>query len=163
MPAPFAAELPLTAHGRAGRTLRYMTAPLSIRFDVRLLDRLRRRARDLPGSTPSGLVQQLVDEGLRQAEHPGVVFRDGPSGRRASLAVGPDIWEIVRVLREIDERGEAALHAAADLLELPLSRLRVALRYYAAYAEEIDAQIAEADEQSLLAEQAWRTTQQLLT
>jgi hypothetical protein len=33
-----------------------------------------------------------------------VLFKDGPSGRRAALAFGPDVWEIVKVLREIDER-----------------------------------------------------------
>lgn len=25
-------------------------------------------------------------------EHPGIVFRSGPAGRRAGLAGGPDIW-----------------------------------------------------------------------
>ena len=25
------------------------------------------------------------------AEHPGIVFKDGPSGRRAALAFGPDV------------------------------------------------------------------------
>ena len=60
-----------------------MSAPLSIRFDTKLLERLRRRSQATPGSTPSGLAQRLVDEGLRMAEHPGIVFKDGPSGRRA--------------------------------------------------------------------------------
>lgn len=68
-----------------------MSAPLSIRFDAALLDRLRRRAARFPGATPSGLAQRLVDEGLRQAEFPGVVFKDGPSGRRAAPALGPDV------------------------------------------------------------------------
>ena len=26
-------------------------------------------------------------------DHPGIAFRDGPTGRRAALAAGPDIWE----------------------------------------------------------------------
>src|SRR5262245_15755051 len=66
--------------------LRYVSTPLSIRFDPGLLERLRRRAQSSPGATPSGLAQRLVDEGLRMADHPGVVFKDGPSGRRAALA-----------------------------------------------------------------------------
>src|SRR6185437_9845048 len=41
------------------------------------------------GEATSGLVVRLVDEGIRMAEHPGVVFRDGPTGRRAGLAAGP--------------------------------------------------------------------------
>lgn len=46
-------------------------------------------------------------------EHPGVVFKDGPSGRRAAIAFGPDVWEIVKVLRELDERGSNAIAGAA--------------------------------------------------
>jgi hypothetical protein len=139
-----------------------MSAPLSIRFDPGILDRLRRRARGSPGATVSGLAQQLVDEGLRQGEHPGVVFKDGPSGRRAALALGPDVWEVVRALREVDERGEAAIEATAELLTLTPSRVRVAVNYYAAYEQEILAEIAAADTASLEAERAWQTEQRLL-
>ena len=65
-----------------------MSAPLSIRFDDSLLARLRRRAQSLAGSSTSALAQRLIDEGLRMADHPGVIFKDGPSGRRAALAEG---------------------------------------------------------------------------
>jgi hypothetical protein len=139
-----------------------MSAPLSIRFDPAVLDRLRRRAGSSPGATVSGLAQRLVDEGLRQAEFPGVVFKDGPTGRRAALALGPDVWEVVRALREVDERGEAAVAATAELLAIPPTRVRVAVRYYAAHEVEVDAEIAEADAASLAAERAWRTEQRLL-
>lgn len=139
-----------------------MPAPLSIRFDPGILDRLRRRAGRSPGATPSGLAQRLVDEGLRQGEFPGVVFRDGATGRRAALALGPDVWEVVRTLREVDERGEAAVDAAAELLALPPARVRLALRYYSTYEQEVDAEIAEADAASEAAERAWRTEQRLL-
>lgn len=133
-----------------------------MRFDQRLLDRLRRRAQAIPGATPSGLAQRLVDEGLRMAEHPGVVFKDGPSGRRAALAFGPDIWEIVKFLREVDERGPNAVEAAAEVLGLPESRVRIALHYSAAYPHEIDAEITQADEESRAAEVAWEAEQRLL-
>lgn len=39
------------------------------------------------------------------AEHPGVVFKDGPSGRRAALTFAPDIWEIAKVKQPLRERG----------------------------------------------------------
>jgi hypothetical protein len=139
-----------------------MSTPLSIRFDARLLERLRRRALASPGATPSGLAQRLVDEGLRMAEHPGIVFKDGPSGRRAALAFGPDVWEVVKVLREIDERGDAALTAAAEVLALPEAKVRVAMHYYGAYPEEVDAEVAEADRASGEAERAWRLERRLL-
>jgi len=140
-----------------------MSTPLSIRFDQRVLDRLRRRAQTLPGATPSGLAQLLVDEGLRMAEHPGIVFKDGPAGRRAALALGPDVWEVIRMAREIDARGARAVLAIAETLNLPVARVETALRYYAAYADEIDAEIADRDAESLAAEEEWHTRQRLLT
>jgi hypothetical protein len=102
-----------------------VSAPLSVRFDPGILDHLRSRARAVPGATPSGLAQRLVDEGLRMAEHPGIAFKDGPTGRRASLQLGPDVWEVVKTVRELDERGEAAVLAAADLLSLSREQARV--------------------------------------
>ena len=135
-----------------------MTTPLSIRFDDRLLARLRRRANATSGTT-SALAQRLIDEGLRMADHPGVIFKDGPSGRRAALAYGPDVWEIVKFLREIDERGPAALDAAAEVLAIDASRIAIAMSYYTAFPDEIDAEIAEADDASARAEEAWRVQQ----
>jgi hypothetical protein len=139
-----------------------MSAPLSIRFDPAILERLRKRARSIPGSTPSGLAERLVDEGLRMAEHPGIVFKEGPTGRRAALSLGPDVWEVAKVLRELDERGEQAIKAAAELLNLPPERIRLALRYYGAYPDEIDAEVALADEESRAAEAAWQAERRLL-
>jgi len=142
--------------------MHYVTAPLSIRFDERVLARLRRRAQATPGATPSGLAQRLVDEGLRMAEHPGVVFKDGPSGRRAALAFGPDVWEVVKFLREIDERGPDAIAAAVEMLRLSEAQVRIAMHYYGAYSDEIDDEIGQADEESLAAETAWLAEQRLL-
>jgi hypothetical protein len=142
--------------------MRYMTAPLSIRFDERLLARLRRRAQASPGATPSGLAQRFVDEGLRMAEHPGIVFKDGPSGRRAAIALGPDVWEIVKFLREIDERGPDAVAAAAEVLRLSKAQVRIAMHYYSAFPDEINEEITQADEESRAAEVAWQAEQRLL-
>lgn len=102
------------------------TSPLSIRFDRALLERLRRAAASRD-TTASGLAQRLIDEGLRSQEFPGVVFRDGPSGRRAALAAGLDVWEIVAALRDSDERGEAAISTVAADLSLTTGATRVAL------------------------------------
>lgn len=96
------------------------------------------------------------------AEHPGIIFKDGPTGRRAALALGPDVWEVVKAARETEERGEGAVAAMEELLNLPAERVRAALRYYAAYPDEIDAEVALADEESRAAEEAWRTQRRLL-
>lgn len=139
-----------------------MSAPLSIRFDDTVLVRLRRRATASPGATVSGLAQRLVDEGLRMAEFPGIVFKDGPSGRRAAIAVGPDVWELVTVVREIDERGEDAIEAAAEILNLTPAKVRVGLDYYFAFTDDIDAEIAANEEAAKAAEAAFATRQRLL-
>ena len=140
----------------------YMTTPLSIRFDASVLARLRHRASAMTGSNMSALAQRLIDEGLRMADHPGVVFKDGPSGRRAALAYGPDIWEVVKFLREVDERGPAALDAAAEMFALDAARVSTAVSYYGNYRDEIDAEIDDADDASASAEAAWRVQQQLI-
>ena len=139
-----------------------MTVPLSIRFDPALLARLRRRAVAATGANISALAQRLVDEGLRMADHPGVIFKEGPAGRRAALAYGPDIWEIVKFLREVDERGPAALEAAAEVFALDDNRIGTAVSYYGDYRDEIDAEIDAADDASVRAEHAWRIQQHLI-
>lgn len=137
------------------------TRPLSIRFDAELLDRLRRRAagRD---ATPSGLAQRLVDEGLRSHDFPGVVFRDGASGRRAGLAAGPDVWEVVVAVRDAEQRGEAAIESATLDLGVTSSKVRTALAYYGMFADEIDAEIAENERAADDALRSWMSQQHLI-
>ena len=139
-----------------------MTTPLSIRFSPSLLARLRQRANAMTGASAAGLAQRLIDEGLRMADHPGVIFKDGPSGRRAALAYGPDVWEVIKFLREVDERGPAAIDATAEVFAVDTSRISTAISYYGDYTGEIDAEIADADEASARAEAAWRVQQQLI-
>lgn len=75
------------------------------------------------------------------AAHPGIVFRDGPSGRRAALARGPDVWEVIALLASLDVGGDAALEEASEWLALPKSLIRTALAYHSDFAAEIDAEI----------------------
>jgi|SRR5215470_14545510 len=140
-----------------------VTTPLSIRFEPGLLARLRRRAAAETGTNASALAQRLIDEGLRMAEHPGIVFKVGPSGRRAALAYGPDVWEVVKFLREIDERGSLALAAAAEVFSVDVLRISAAVGYYGEHRDEIDAEIDAADEASARAERAWQVRQQLIS
>ncbi|WP_239309070.1 MULTISPECIES: hypothetical protein [unclassified Frankia] len=139
-----------------------MATPLSIRFEPGLLTRLRQRAVAETGANTSALAQRLVDEGLRMAEHPGIVFKGGPSGRRAALAYGPDVWEVVKFLREIDERGPAAVAAAAEVFAVDVNRISSVISYYGDHHDEIDAEIAVAEEASARAEHAWRIRQRLI-
>jgi hypothetical protein len=51
------------------------------------------------GLNKSRLAERHIDEGMRLEDHPGIVFRDGPAGRRAGLAAGPDVWEVIAATR----------------------------------------------------------------
>jgi hypothetical protein len=93
------------------------------------------------------------------ADHRGVIFKDGPSGRRAALAFGPDIWEVIKFSHEVDDGGPAAIDAAAEIFALDTSRISTAISYYGDYPDEIDAEIAAADEASARAEATWRVQQ----
>jgi len=137
------------------------TTPLSIRFDPALLERLRRGAASRD-TTPSGLAQRLVDEGLRSQEFPGIVFRDGPSGRRAGLIAGPDVWEIAVALRDSDQRGDAAMEMIATELGLLAGRVRTALAYYGAHTDEIDAEMTDNERAAIEALRSWESQQRLL-
>ena len=138
------------------------SSPLSIRFDQALLARLRRAA-SARDTTPSGLAQRLVDEGgLRAEEHPGIVFRDGPSGRRAALVAGPDVWEVVASIAYSSARGDAAITATAQEMDLSTSQVKTALAYYGSYPGEIDRQIAGNEQAAEDARAAWQAQQRLL-
>jgi hypothetical protein len=118
-----------------------MSTPISVRFPDEVARRLRRSGVGT-GEATSGLVVRLVDEGIRMAEHPGVVFRDGPTGRRAGLAAGPDVWEIVVVLRDYSESGATeAVRRAAKWLGITEAQVRTAESYYASFPDEIDDRI----------------------
>jgi hypothetical protein len=70
-------------------------AATPVRFDVTVAERLASFVAANPGMSLSSAANRLVDEALRMSEHPGIVFRPGPTGRRAALAAGPDAWEVV--------------------------------------------------------------------
>lgn len=144
-----------------------MSAPRSVRFDPRVLDRLSRWVAAHPGTSASGAANRLVDEALRSEEHPGIIFQSGPAGRRATLVGGPDVWEVIKVLGEVRAadprlRGSELVTATAESLGLPAEKVRIAVHYYGEYAEEIDALIEAAEDASRITEAAWRVEQRLL-
>lgn len=124
--------------------------PVSTRYPNETLERLARRARQ-EGSSRSALIQRYVAEGLEMDEHPGIVFRSGPAGRRPGLVGGPDIWEVVAVHRSFGD-GERT----AGWLDQAASAIETALRYYDAHRDEIDDWIRRNEEAAEAAERLWR-------
>jgi len=115
--------------------------PFSIRMSEQTLARLDIGARRR-GEAKSRTAERLIDEGLRMQDHPSIVFRDGPAGRRAALAAGPDVWEVIETLKGTGLRGEPAIAATAQWGNLTHARVDAAVRYYADFRAEIDDRIA---------------------
>jgi hypothetical protein len=133
----------------------------SARWEADVLKRLDRRS-ELAGTNRSRLAERYVDEGTRMDEHPGIVFRGGPTGRRAALAGGPDVWEAMATVKSGKARGEKAITAAAELLNLTELQVRTAVRYYSEYPDQIDERIRRNVEEADAAEAAWRREQAAL-
>lgn len=111
---------------------------------------------------------RFVDEGLRMDEHPGIAFRDGPSGRRAILVGGPDVWEVIREVRATRHTNPRLTdQAVLDLVveNSGVSRLMIdtALAYRAAYPDEVDAHVADADRAEAEGLAAFERTRELMS
>jgi hypothetical protein len=133
---------------------------LSIRLSKDTFERLDNHSQR-SNRTRSETAKTLIEEGLRMAAHPGVIFRDGPTGRRPALVDGPDVWEVARVFNGCIDEGEGLIQRAESLTGLNARQLRTALRYYAEYPEEIDAWIARVDAEADQLQAAWLREQQL--
>lgn len=138
-----------------------MSEVFSVRLPDTSAERLRIHAAEI-GESVSRLAQRLIDEGLRMAAHPGVVFRSGPSGRRAALLRGPDVWQVIALLRSLDARGEAAIGEAAEWLGTSAGAIRQALAYYGGFPHEVDAEIAANERASEEARESWLHQQAVL-
>jgi hypothetical protein len=135
--------------------------PFSMRLGASTLDSLERQARQR-GESKARAGERLLEEGLRMADHPGVVFRDGPAGRRPALSGGPDVWEVVETLQQVDGVGEEAIANAAAWASLAPAQVRVAVRYYGDFRDEVDAWIRENREEAERQQAAWRRAQDAL-
>lgn len=107
---------------------------LSVPLTKPMAEKLRALPPDEQRSVTESL-QQLAEEAIKMREHPDIYFMDGPAGRRARVCDGLDVWEIIQPYY---------LHGKDwdDLRDtyywLPESVLRVAMKYYEAYPDEIE-------------------------
>lgn len=114
------------------------------------------------GEPKARIAERLIDEGLRMADHPGIVFRDGPAGRRAALAAGPDVWEVIETLKGTGLTGEKAVEATARWGALTLADVRAAIRYYGDFRDEIDDRIVANRREAERLREAWERAQAAL-
>jgi uncharacterized protein (DUF433 family) len=115
----------------------------SVQKSIRIPDELAKTIQDEAESSGrdfSAVANELLTEAVKLKRCPGVIFADGPSGRRARIAgTGLDVWEVISTYNNLN-RDDARLREAYHWLSEP--QLRSALSYFRLYPEEIDRQIA---------------------
>jgi hypothetical protein len=110
-----------------------------------------RHGEDAPG------LDQLIVEGIDQLDYPGITFRGPAHDRRAALAAGPDVWEVIARLQDLPGREEQRIGLLAEESDLHPRLIRIALDYAAEHAEEIRERI---DRNRGIAERSRRMAQQ---
>jgi uncharacterized protein (DUF433 family) len=111
-----------------------LDASINTRVPRRVKQALEQVAKDRRVN-PLTFARTLIDEGLRRERHPGIVFREGPAGRRASIEGRRlDVWQVMETVwasgGDVDD--------AAEYLGLRPDQVRGAVSYYTDYPAEID-------------------------
>lgn len=111
------------------------TTVKSVRIDdatARDIEQLRRGRR----ATFSSLASELIAEAAKMRRCPGVVFTDGPSGRRARIeGTGIEVWEVIASYLAMGKNEKRLKKTYSWLSD---RQLMAALGYYRAYSREIE-------------------------
>jgi hypothetical protein len=117
-----------------------VAASTSFRISEIARDRLASHAAR-EGTSATALLDQLIVEGVEQYDYPGIVFRGPAHDRRAALAGGPDVWEVVGRLQELDGAEEHRVSLLAEESDLSRRLIRLALDYAAEHPDDVLARI----------------------
>ena len=117
-------------------------AATSTSFRLSEMARRRLAARaEREGVSATALLERLIREGVDALDHPGIVHRGPPHDRRAALAAGPDVWEVLARLRELAGSEESRISALAAETELHPRQIRQALEYASRHPDEVTERI----------------------
>src|SRR5215210_2274108 len=118
----------------------------SARFSAEVVEKLDKQSARL-GQSRARLAERMIDEGLRMEEFPGITFRSGPTGRRAGIMGGPDVWEIMRDLKGAATAGSSdPIATVSEVSGIDRDKVELAARYYGAHPEDVDERIRMNDE-----------------
>src|SRR5918999_1511108 len=87
----------------------------------------------------------------------GVLLRGVGDAGRAALAAGPDVWEVIARLRELEGSTEERIATLSEESELHPRLIRLAVDYAAEHPDEIRSRIDSNDE---MAERSRKAAQQ---
>src|ERR1022692_2712601 len=107
------------------------------------------------GMTATALLDLLIVEGIDQLDYSGIIFRGPAHDRRAALAAGPDVWEVIARLQELDGREEQRISLPSAESDLHPRLIRIALDYAAEHLNEVQGRI---DRNQAMAERNRTTT-----
>jgi uncharacterized protein (DUF433 family) len=114
------------------------TITKSLRIPRETVEEIERTAR---GRDFSATANELLSEALKMRRCPGILFADGPTGRRARIGgTGIDVWELIAAYRSLRESLKRLKEAYPHLSDVGL---RAALSYYECYPAEINERIDE--------------------
>jgi len=109
------------------------------------------------GMTATALLDQLIIEGIDQLDYPGIIFRGPAHDRRAALAAGPDVWEVIARLQELDGTEEQRISLLNAESDLHPRLIRIAVDYAAEHPDEVRERI---DRNRTMTERSRKTSQQ---
>jgi len=110
------------------------TSVKSVRVDERTVKEIEQLRRG-KSKTFSSLAGELLSEAAKMRRCPGIVFGDGPSGRRARVeGTGIEVWEIIASYLALKEDAKRLRKAYSWLSD---RQILAALGYFRAYPEEI--------------------------
>lgn len=112
----------------------------SFRISEEAKRRLAARA-ECEGTSATTLLERLIIEGVDALDHPGIVYRGPLHDRRAALAGGPDVWEVIARLRELKGTEEKRIGILAEEIDLHPRLVRLALEFAAEHPDEVEDRI----------------------
>lgn len=115
-----------------------MASAISLRLPREMAEKVRMLAA-IEHRSFAEMVRVLTEEALKMREFPDIAITDGPTGRRASFRDGLDVWEVVEPYLVAGKRWSILRESYPEVDE---AKLRVAIRYYESYPDEIEARIA---------------------
>jgi len=113
-----------------------MTKSTSFRITDAARNRLAARAAEEDLSA-TALLDRLIIEGVDQLDYPGITFRGPTHDRRAALAAGPDVWEVISRLQELDGSEEQRISLLSAESDLHPRVIRIAIDYAADHPDAI--------------------------